>query len=307
MIALLLLRKIVSLFIIMLSGTLLVKLGLMKSSDSRVLSLLSLYLVVPVVIINAFMIEYSPDILKGLMLSSAAAFVILLIMVAQGSVCRRFLKLDPVEEASVIYSNAGNLIIPIVSSVLGPEWVVYTSPFICIELVFMWSHGKKLICREKGFDLKKVLTNFNIVSVMIGIVFFALQIKLPPLISETMDSVSALLGPLAMIVTGMLIGGMELKKVFTYRRTVLMVFLRLIAFPLAVFLMLKFCGLQSLAADGDKILLISFLATISPTASTITQMSQVYGLDAEYASAIGMLGTLCCIATMPLYVMLYQL
>lgn len=307
MIALLLLRKIVSLFIIMLSGTLLVKLGLMKSSDSKVLSQLSLYLVVPVVIINAFMIEYSPDILKGLLLSSAAAFVILLIMVAQGSVCRRILKLDPVEEASVIYSNAGNLIIPIVSSVLGPEWVVYTSPFICIELVFMWSHGKKLICREKGFDLKKVLTNFNIVSVMIGIVFFALQIKLPPLISETMDSISALLGPLAMVVTGMLIGGMELKKIFTYRRTMLMVFLRLIAFPLVVFLILKFCGLQSLAADGDKILLISFFATISPTASTITQMSQVYGLDAEYASAIGMLGTLCCIVTMPLYVMLYQL
>ncbi|MBR0139069.1 MAG: AEC family transporter [Firmicutes bacterium] len=307
MIALLLLRKIVSLFIIMLSGTLLVKLGLMKSSDSKVLSQLSLYLVVPVVIINAFMIEYSPDILKGLLLSSAAAFVILLIMVAQGSVCRRILKLDPVEEASVIYSNAGNLIIPIVISVLGPEWVVYTSPFICIELVFMWSHGKKLICREKGFDLKKVLTNFNIVSVMIGIVFFALQIKLPPLISETMDSISALLGPLAMVVTGMLIGGMELKKIFTYRRTMLMVFLRLIAFPLVVFLILKFCGLQSLAADGDKILLISFFATISPTASTITQMSQVYGLDAEYASAIGMLGTLCCIVTMPLYVMLYQL
>lgn len=35
-------------------------------------------------------------------------------------------------------------------------------------------------------------------------------------------------------------------------------------------------------------------------------MSQVYGKDADYASAINVATTLLCIVTMPLMVMIYQ-
>ncbi len=307
MIALLLFQKIVSLFIIMVCGALLVKLGVVQSSDSRVLSRLSVYLVVPVVIVKSFMIDYSPEILRGLLISSAAAALVVSIEVIQGRLLRKPLRLDPVEEASLIYSNAGNLIIPIVTSVLGAEWVIYCSPFICVELVFMWTHGKKLICEEKGFDLKKILTNTNLIAVAVGILFFAFRVKLPAVLTETMASIGALQGPLAMIVTGMLIGGMELKKVFTYRRVIPTALMRLVVFPLIPFLLLKFGGLQSFASDGGQILLITFLAVISTTATTITNMAQVYGRDAGYAGSINMAATLLCMFTMPLWVMLYQL
>ena len=54
-------------------------------------------------------------------------------------------------------------------------------------------------------------------------------------------------------------------------------------------------------------LLVSLLATCTPSASTITQMAQIYGKDADYASAINVVTTLLCIFTMPLMVALYQL
>ena len=54
------------------------------------------------------------------------------------------------------------------------------------------------------------------------------------------------------------------------------------------------------------ILLIVFLAIIAPAASTVTQMSQVYGNDSKYASAINVMTTLLSIVTMPLMVLLYQ-
>jgi hypothetical protein len=53
--------------------------------------------------------------------------------------------------------------------------------------------------------------------------------------------------------------------------------------------------------------MISLLATMTPSASTITQMAQVYGKDADYASAINVASTLLCIITMPLIIALYQL
>ena len=37
------------------------------------------------------------------------------------------------EQASLIYTNAGNLIIPLVTAVLGPEWVIYSSMFQLVQ------------------------------------------------------------------------------------------------------------------------------------------------------------------------------
>ena len=53
--------------------------------------------------------------------------------------------------------------------------------------------------------------------------------------------------------------------------------------------------------------MITLLAMTTPSASTVTQMAQVYGKDADYASAINVVTTLCCIFTMPLMVTLYQM
>ena len=53
-ISLLLMQEIVKLFVIMLMGYAVVKAGLMKASDSRSISVVLVYLVIPCVIIHAF-------------------------------------------------------------------------------------------------------------------------------------------------------------------------------------------------------------------------------------------------------------
>ena len=58
--------------------------------------------------------------------------------------------LNEVEKASVYYSNAGNLIIPIVTFVLGKDWVLYGCVFMSVQIVFIWSHGKCVLSREQG-------------------------------------------------------------------------------------------------------------------------------------------------------------
>ena len=65
------------------------------------------------------------------------------------------LHLDAVEKSSMIYSNAGNLIIPIVTAVLGKEWVIYSSAFLSVQLFLLWSHAKSMLCGEKSFELKR--------------------------------------------------------------------------------------------------------------------------------------------------------
>lgn len=72
-------------------------------------------------------------------------------------------------------------------------------------------------------------------------------------------------------------------------------------------LILKISRLVGTHAEGRQILLIVFLAVTTPAASTVTQMSQIYGNDSEYASAIGVMTTLAAVLTMPLMVLLFQL
>lgn len=306
-ISILLMQQIVQLFLMIFMGYLIVKTGLVRDDDSKVLSKIILYLIVPCVIINAFQVDYTTDTVKGLLIAFAASVMTQVILLVVISVAGRLLHLNEVEVASVYYSNSGNLIVPIVTFILGQEWVLYGCVFMSVQLVFLWTHCKKIISREASYDWKKIILNINMISIFIGVILFFTGIRLPEIIGNTLASVGTMIGPASMIVTGMLFAGMNLKQIFANKRVYFITFLRLIAVPLIALVLIKFSNLASFSADGNKIMLIVFLAIITPSASTVTQMCQVYGNDSRYASAINVMTTLLSIITMPVMVMLFQI
>lgn len=306
-ISILLMQQIVQLFLMIFMGYLIVKTGLVRDDDSKVLSKIILYLIVPCVIINAFQVDYTTDTVKGLLIAFAASVMTQVILLVVISVAGKLLHLNEVEVSSVYYSNSGNLIVPIVTFILGQEWVLYGCVFMSVQLVFLWTHCKKIISREASYDWKKIILNINMLSIFIGVILFFTKIRLPEIIGNTLASVGTMIGPASMIVTGMLFAGMNLKQIFANKRVYFITFLRLIAVPLIALVLIKFSNLASFSADGNKIMLIVFLAIITPSASTVTQMCQVYGNDSRYASAINVMTTLLSIITMPVMVMLFQM
>lgn len=279
---------------------------LLTKHDSKVLSTVALYIVTPCVIINAFQVQYSQDVKNGIILSFLAAIIVHIIYIAGVRILGKVYTLNGVEKATIIYTNAGNLIIPLVQALLGKEWVVYTTGYILVTTVFIWTHGRMLICEEKGFNVKDLLKNVNVIASVIGILMFALKIQLPSLITETMDSMSATIAPICMIVAGMLIAGMNVKDCLKNKRLYVITFLKMIVFPLFAVALFKFTNLSSMAKNGDMILLISLLASVAPTAASVTQIAQIYDADSEYASAYYFITTMLCILTMPFFVWLYQ-
>lgn len=306
-ISILLMQQIVQLFLMIFMGYLIVKTGLVRDDDSKVLSKIILYLIVPCVIINAFQVDYTTDTVKGLLIAFAASVMTQVILLVVISAAGKLLHLNEVEVASVYYSNSGNLIVPIVTFILGQEWVLYGCVFMSVQLVFLWTHCKKIISREASYDWKKIILNINMISIFIGVILFFTGIRLPEIIGNTLASVGTMIGPASMIVTGMLFAGMNLKQIFANKRVYFITFLRLIAVPLIALVLIKLSNLASFSADGNKIMLIVFLAIITPSASTVTQMCQVYGNDSRYASAINVMTTLLSIITMPVMVMLFQM
>ena len=267
-ISILLMEQIVELFIMILMGFIIVKAGIVKDEDSKVLSKIVLYLIIPCVIIKAFQVDYTSKTVNGLLLALAASVALQIVLLGVISVMGRLFHLNEVEIASVYYSNSGNLIVPIVTFILGQEWVLYGCVFMSVQLIFLWTHCKKIISRESSYDWKKIVLNINMISIVVGVILFFTRIRLPLIINDTIGSVGNMIGPASMIVTGMLFAG--------------------------------------ISQDAPKIMLIVFLAVITPSASTVTQMCQVYGNDSKYASAINVITTLSAIVTMPVMVFLFE-
>ena len=308
MISLILAEKIMGLLIILIVGTLIVRLGILSTDDSRVISRLSIYAVAPCAIITSYQVSFTPEIRKGLLITLSAAVLVQLFFTLISIVYTKILKLDEVEHATIVYANSLNLTIPLVAAILGQQWVIYSSMYSSFQTFMMWSNGKAILCGEKKPDFVKVFKNINIISVFIGLLLLLLGIKsFPGPIQSAMDSLAGLVGPMGMLTMGMIIGGMELKEVATYRRTIFMCFMRLIVMPLPVVLFLKYGPMASMISTGHELMLIVLLAACGPTAVNITQMALLYGKDAKYASSIGVISTLMCIVTMPLMIALYNL
>ncbi|MCK3657539.1 autotransporter [Pasteurellaceae bacterium Pebbles2] len=306
-IALILASKITELTLIVLLGYALVKAKLLQPKDTFPLSVVGVYIISPAVMIRAFQIDYTPELLRGLMLSLGMAVLLHIILILMGVLLKRLFKLDPIEHAAAIYSNSGNLIIPLVMSMFGEEWVIYATCFIVVQTLLFWTHCRSLICGKGSVPLKNIFKNINIWSIIVGAFLFAFHIKLPPLIVGTLNAVGSFIGPNAMLIAGMLIAGIPLRSIFSSKRIYLVTFLRLIFVPICLLAVIKLGGFANFVENGEQIAIISFLATISPAAATVTQMAVLYGKNAQKASAIYGVTTLLCVITMPLIIMLYQL
>lgn len=306
-ISILLMEQIIQLFLMIFMGFLIVKAKLLNSEDSKILSIIVLYLIIPCVIINAFQVDYTPQTVKGLLIALVGSVMTQVILLIVVSILGRVFHLNEVEVASIYYSNSGNLIVPIVMFILGKEWVLYGCVFMSVQLVFIWTHCKKIISREPSYDWRKIVLNINMISIAIGIVLFLTRIHLPEDINSTLSAVGSMIGPASMIVTGMLFAGMDFKQIFANKRVYFVSFLRLIIIPVIALFLIKCSQLSTFSSNGNKLMLIVFLAIITPSASTVTQMCQVYGNDSQYASAINVVTTLFAIITMPAMVMLFQI
>ena len=108
-----------------------------------------------------------------------------------------------------------------------------------------------------------------------------------------------------MIMLGMTMTEVNWKEIFSHSRIYLITALKMIVTPLFVLLLLKYSPLASMVKDGQTILLISLMAVITPSATTVVQLAQLYDEEPVYASTINVMTTIVSIVTMPLMVMLY--
>ena len=303
----LLFNEIAVLFLIMGLGFLLVKTKVLKSTDSRILSMVLIWLINPAVVLKAFQIDFTPEVRDRFLLAVGVAVAVNLLLMLITWGYGKLLKLDAVERTSIMYANAGNLVIPLVSAILGDEWVIYASAFMCVQLAFLWTHGVAQIGGSGGSSWKKILLNANLIAIVVGAVMLLTGLRLPPVIQNVCGQLGGTIGPVSMIMLGMLLADVKWGELLRQPRNWLVMALKMVVTPIVVLMILRLSGVTGLVEDGKTIVYISFMAVITPCATTVTQLAQMYRNRPAYASALNAMTTVISIVSMPLITGLYYL
>ncbi len=279
----------------------------MRVEDSKPLSLLLVYVLQPCMLIQCFQLEVTPERLNGYLAGVVFGSFALLFQIFVARLLRKPWKLSKIDEASLVYMNCGNLIIPLVQMALGDEMVFYCSAMQIPFNFLVWSHGMAMVRNDRKLDVKKILLTPCMLVIFAGMIMLATGIRLPSILSTAANGFSAMVAPMSMLAVGMMIGGSNLKEVFAYKRGYLISFGRLVLMPLLTMAILYATGIVQRNPWLQPIFLVSMMAVAAPQASTIVQLANVYDKEPLKASVYNVMSTILCFVTLPFIIFLYQI
>ena len=213
-----LINQIIAMAFMVMAGFVLAIKKLLTGDESRIITKALIYVVVPCSLIDAFGSDFDVSKLEALGVALLLAIMVYAIFLTGGRILQKR-GFTGGEVCSIIYSNSGNLIIPIVMGVLGTEYVVYTCSFMLVQNLLTWTHAQMKLGGEADLTVKKILTNPCILSILIGLALFLLNIRLPGPLDTAVGSMGACIGPLFMMITGVLLAEADMKAAFGSKRT----------------------------------------------------------------------------------------
>ena len=294
---LILVRQIAQMFLYALIGFLLFRTRLITKEGSKAIGNILIYLALPAVIINGFLVERTPERMQGILWSGIFGAALLLLSIL---VSRLFFRKDPVAAFAGAFSNPGFFGIPLIIASLGQGAVFYVACFIAFLNIGQWTYGVSRLTGQplrQGFALKKLIRAPFVIAITVGLVRFATQLPLPGILKDGLSAAAGLNTPLAMFTVGIYLAQTDLKKMLKDRSLYAVSAVRLLLIPLAA---LGILSLFPANLNGMKTVLL--IAAACPVGSNVAVYAQLHGKDYPYAVETVVISTALSLATIPLTV-----
>lgn len=302
------LEKVAVLFLLIVIGFIAGRANLISEKGQKDITQLVLYITMPATIFSAMQLEMNAERLSTSFTILGVMIFCYIVMFVVGIVVSRRLPLSDgkkdIFQTALLLSNTSFMGYPIIQSLLGPEALFYAvvgAGFI-FEIV-SWSLGVYLISRNgtesAGFNWKKVVFSPGILSILVGLIFFAFQLNVPEPIHSVIQTMSPATSPLAMIVIGLMLSRSNIQEALKNKVLYLAAILKLLVVPVIITLALKAVGISGPA------LVIPVMMISMPTASYVAMFSNNYGNDANFASQIVFLSSLLSMISIPLITLLF--
>ena len=290
---LILIKQILVMLAMMSIGVVLFKLGQLDEKGVGQLSNLALYVATPCVVIRALAIPFDADKIS----TGVLVMLFFLIIFAVSVVIGRFGcgKADRVGTFAVVFSNSGFVGIPLIQGILGDEYVFYVTMTMVVGTITFWTYGVLLMSGDKNeVSVKKILTNPNLIAVVVGMILFFAVDELPYVIQQTLNGMANMNTGLGMVILGATLGASNIGLMVTDTRLYKAIALRLVVVPLACIPILL------LMPVPFEVRMVMMIIAAAPAASATSMLALKYGADYSYGTGLSIGTTIVSMLTMPL-------
>lgn len=289
------------LFIFMLVGYVLNKTKILPESASAVLSKLENYILVPAVLINTFSHKFTVHNISEKWPFIAYSSIIICVSIPFALLGSKILgktKEDAdVYKYSFTISNFSFMGIALVSGAFGEntlfDYLIFILPVyaVCYSIGVAW-----LIPSEETKITFKSFLNPICISLVIGAALGLISgwVTLPSVVQTTIADAGACMGPVAMILTGFVIGGYNLKDLIKGYEVYVMSLIRLIIIPVLAVLILRLFN-----TSGD-IINVALICLAMPLGLNSIVIRAAYNGDTKLGASFALVSSAFGIITIPI-------
>ncbi len=297
-------------FLCILIGFILRKTGLAPENTGTVLSKVENYVFMPAQVMVTFMTYCTVESLsvnyRYTLYSILCIAVSMLMGVPLSNLFSRDGKNRGVYCYALVFANFGFLGNSLVPQMLGQE---YLYPYLLFTLpintwAYLWGMAQMVPAEGEKSNPWKRLLNPVIVGLFSGAILGLTGIAklLPEFLMGTMNNLSACMGPVAMILTGFIIGGFDLKELVSDKKVYVMTFLRLTVLPAILLAVLWLCGAD---LSVMTMALVAFGAALGLNTVVIPA---AYGRDTKPGAAMATISHAAAVLSIPvMYALLTQI
>ncbi|RGF41495.1 hypothetical protein DW017_07095 [Ruminococcus sp. AF37-3AC] len=275
--------------------------GFLPENSAEIFSKLENRILMPAVVINTFRTNCTVKNISEKWVFIAYSTGVLLFCIATGFVASRFLGkteyLKKVYRYSISVSNFGFVGTAMVSGIYGAEsmelfdYLMFTLPLnlFTYSIGIAWlvpnGHGK--------FSIKNFV-NPIFVSIFIGAILGLLPIPKFRLVTTIINSTAACMSPIAMILTGFVIGGYSFANLFGKWQTYVVAGIRLVFLPTVSVLVLK------LFNAPQEAVVATLCANAMPLGLNTVIIPSAYGKSPDDGASMALVSQLTAVFTIPI-------
>ncbi len=290
-------EQIVTMFTFILVGYLLRKKNIVPQNAGKTISTVLVNVCIPAMIFLSCASNMTVDKLaSGGKIVLCGAIILAIAYVASVFLATLFSK-DKFERDVYAYSftipNIGSMGAPLAEAVFGGEVLFNTIVFTFPMYLFIYSKGMQMLSPGSPKGLRHVLLQPNIIALTAGILFGLVGWPMPSLVENITSTVSACVGPLAMILTGCVMAERKLSALLGDIRVYIASAIRLLAIPfVAIGIML------ALRVPSATILAAASMLAMPMGLNTVV-FPEAYGGDGSKGASLALISHTMSLATIP--------
>lgn len=192
-----------------------------------------------------------------------------------------------------VFSNLGFIGIPVVSSILGAEYVVYVTEFLVIYTIVFYTYGVALMDGKFQLSSLKTMINPGMVSGLAALLLILLNVQLPGFLMTAVTYLGNVTSPMALVAVGFALASTDPRRIFCQPKLYVFSVVKLLVLPLLMLPLLR------LATDDTALISVCMVMFGMPIGNMPLILGNQKGIDGSTCSAAIILTTILCVFTIP--------